>query len=60
MFFRLQAELKEKDTDHVEAIKTLEMKLSAEIQNLKELLSTSEAANTAVQKEVSKKNIKWK
>lgn len=55
--FRLQAELKEKDTDHVEAIKTLETKLGAEIQNLKELLATSEATNTAVQKEVSKKKI---
>ena len=51
----------EKESDHREAVTSLESKHSAEIQNLKKLLASSEATNTDLQKEVccmlSMKNI---
>ena len=50
--FRLQSQLSEKESDHKEAISSLESKHSVEIQNLKKLLASSEATNTDLQKEV--------
>ena len=50
---RLQTQLAEKESDHSEAVSSLQSKHSAEIQNLKKLLASSEATNTDLQKEVS-------
>ena len=49
---RLQAQLQEKDSDHSEAVKSLEAKHIAEVQKLKELLATSESTNTELHNEV--------
>ena len=51
-FYRLQKQLSDKDNDHMEAMKAVETKYLAEIQTLKELMTTSESNNTELQKEV--------
>uniref|UniRef100_A0A1X7VNS0 non-specific serine/threonine protein kinase n=1 Tax=Amphimedon queenslandica TaxID=400682 RepID=A0A1X7VNS0_AMPQE len=48
---KLQAQLQEKDSDHSEAVKSLEAKHIAEVQKLKELLATSESTNTELHNE---------
>jgi hypothetical protein len=51
---RLRAQLSEKEADHAEALASAQAKYSSEIQNLKEILASSEANNTDLQKEVRK------
>ena len=48
---RLRSELSTIDSDHREAISSLQAKHSAEIQTLKNLLASSETNNTDLQKE---------
>ena len=50
--YRLQKQLSEKESDHQETLKALEAKYNAEIQNLKETISSLEASTTELQKEV--------
>lgn len=57
--FRLQAQLAEKESDHSESLKALEVKLNGEIQALKEMLESSETGNNDLQNEVSDANSKW-
>ncbi len=49
---RLRSQLAEKESDHGEAVASLQAKNASEIQTLKELLASSEANNTDLQKEV--------
>ena len=54
---RLRSQLSEKEADHAEALASAQAKYSSEIQNLKEILASSEANNTDLQKEVRKKKM---
>ena len=49
---RLRSVLAEKESDHADSISSLQAKHATEIQTLKELLASSEANNTDLQKEV--------
>ena len=52
LFFRLQKEIDNKESDHLESLKALEEKYSVEVQTLQATITTLEANNAELQEEV--------